>query len=273
VQRLGGSVVNITSETSSVAKGETLGDTVRTLESYADAVVLRHPRLGSAAEAASVMRKPLLNAGDGAGEHPTQALLDLYTVLRCARGHQQEQPNQPQKGVTNITFLGDAKNGRTVHSLAKLLAMYAPKQFRVRYVTPQESLVMPQDLVKSLTDLGLVQSEHTTMTDEDVLANTDVLYVTRVQKERFEDLDTYEKAKKSFLVDQASLARFGKSANLIVMHPLPRVGEIAEDVDKDPRAQYFAQMENGMYVRMALLTLVLGGHVPAAAAATRRKQP
>ena len=257
-QRLGASVVQVNASDSSVAKGETLADTVRTLESYADAVVLRHPRLGAAAEAAAAMRKPLVNAGDGAGEHPTQALLDLYTILREPAS---ERVLRGGDSPLHVTFLGDARYGRTVHSLARLLANYAPSRFRVRYVAPDASLTMPGELVAELRARGMEQSEHAGL-DHDVLAHTHVLYVTRVQKERFADADAYERAKASFHVDRALLARFARAADVVVMHPLPRVGEIAEDVDSDPRAAYFRQMENGMFVRMALLASVLGGEAP-----------
>ena len=241
IERLGGSVIPINNVTySSVSKGESLPDTVRTLESYSDAIVLRHPEKGSAAIAAAAARKPIINAGDGPGEHPTQALLDAYTI-KAEMGR--------VDGLT-VTMLGDLKYGRTVHSLARLLALYDVK---LNYVAP-EILRMPKDLVDELDDLGVEQYQTPDL--EEVLASTDVLYVTRIQKERFEDPGQYDRVKDSYIITRATLA--AAKEHMIVMHPLPRVGEIAMDVDDDPRAAYFRQMEYGMYVRMALLALVLG---------------
>lgn len=241
MERLGGSVIPINEvRYSSVAKGESLPDTVRTLECYADVIVLRHPEVGSAALAAQAARKPVINAGDGVGEHPTQALLDLFTVF--------EELGRVD-GLT-VTMLGDLKYGRTVHSLARLLSLY---QVRLQYVSP-EMLRMPADLVADLTRRGVPQAEYTSL--EDALAETDVLYVTRVQKERFEDLELYEQVKGAYVITPEILRR--AKDQMIVMHPLPRVGEISMEVDDDPRAAYFRQMEYGLYVRMALLAMVLG---------------
>ena len=241
MERLGGSVIPINEvRYSSVSKGESLPDTVRTLECYADVIVLRHPETGSAAIAAAAARKPIINAGDGIGEHPTQALLDLFTI--------REELGRID-GLT-VTMLGDLKYGRTVHSLAKLLALF---EVRVNYVSP-EILRMPAELVAQLRARGLAQAEFSTL--EPALAETDVLYVTRVQKERFEDLNEYESVKNAYVITPATLN--GAKANMALMHPLPRVGEIAPEVDDDPRAAYFRQMEYGLYVRMALLAMVLG---------------
>ncbi len=241
IERLGGSVVQINNVTySSVSKGESLQDTVKTMESYTDAIVLRHPEQGSAAIAANAASKPVINAGDGAGEHPTQALLDAYTI--------REEMGRID-GLT-ITMLGDLKYGRTVHSLAKLLTLFDVK---INYVAP-EILQMPELLVKEVDAVGIEQHETTDL--DEVLADTDVLYVTRIQKERFEDPSEYELVKNSYVIT-AETMRSAKE-DMIVMHPLPRVGEIATEVDDDPRAAYFRQMEYGMYVRMALLSLVLG---------------
>jgi len=241
IERLGGSVIQINNVTySSVSKGESLPDTVRTLESYSDAIVLRHPEEGSAALAAEAASKPIINAGDGAGEHPTQALLDTYTIL---------EEMGTIDGLT-VTMLGDLKYGRTVHSLAKLLTLY---DVRLNYVSP-DILRMPERLVAEVDAAGTPQ--HATADLESVLAETDVLYVTRVQKERFADPADYEAVKGSYVIDTATME--GAKERMIVMHPLPRVGEIATAVDADPRAAYFRQMEYGMYVRMALLALVLG---------------
>jgi aspartate carbamoyltransferase len=241
IQRLGGSVIQINNVTfSSVSKGETLADTVKTLECYSDAIVLRHPEKGSAAEAAEAAEKPIINAGDGPGEHPTQALLDAYTIV---------EEMGTLDGLT-ITMLGDLKYGRTVHSLARLLKMYDVK---INYVSP-EILAMPDELVAEVDAAGI---EQTITTDLDaVLPDTDVLYVTRIQKERFEDPADYDLVKDSYVITPETLDN-AKDA-MIVMHPLPRVGEISAEVDSDPRAAYFRQMEYGMYVRMALLALILG---------------
>ena len=241
IERLGGSVIQINNVTySSVSKGESLPDTVRTLESYSDAIVIRHPEKGSAAEAAAAASKPVINAGDGPGEHPTQALLDAFTIL-AEMG--------TLDGLT-VTMLGDLKYGRTVHSLAKLLTMFDVK---LNYVSP-EILKMPADLVAEVGAAGIVQLETPDL--DAVLPDTDVLYVTRIQKERFESVDEYELVKDSYVIT-AETMKYAKE-QMAVLHPLPRVGEIAMEVDDDPRAAYFRQMEYGMYVRMALLALVLG---------------
>jgi aspartate carbamoyltransferase len=241
MERLGGSVIPINEvRYSSVAKGESLPDTVRTLECYADVIVLRHPEVGASAEAARYARKPIINAGDGIGEHPTQALLDLFTIV--------EELGRVD-GLT-VTMLGDLKYGRTVHSLARLLSLY---EIQLHYVSP-EVLRMPAELVAELKSEGVPQSEHARL--EDVLSVTDVLYVTRVQKERFESLEDYERVKGAYVITPETLS--DAKQEMIVMHPLPRVGEISMDVDQDPRAAYFRQMEYGLYVRMALLAMVLG---------------
>ncbi|GAB4475289.1 MAG: aspartate carbamoyltransferase [Anaerolineales bacterium] len=241
MERLGGSVIPINEvRYSSVAKGESLPDTVRTLECYADVIVLRHPEIGASALAAQYARKPIINAGDGVGEHPTQALLDLFTIV--------SELNQVD-GLT-VTMLGDLKYGRTVHSLARLLSLYDVK---LNYVSP-EILRMPQEIIAELNEKGIVQKEYTTL--DDVLPQTDVLYVTRVQKERFENMDDYESVKDAYVITP-EVMREAKD-RMIVMHPLPRVGEISMEFDSDPRAAYFRQMEYGLYVRMALLAMVLG---------------
>jgi aspartate carbamoyltransferase len=241
MERLGGSVIQINEvRYSSVAKGESLPDTVRTLECYADIIVIRHPEVGSAAIAAQYAHKPVINAGDGVGEHPTQALLDLFTI---------KQELGRIDGLT-VTMLGDLKFGRTVHSLARLLSLF---KVRLNYVAP-ETLRMPSALVSELSTQGLDQSESTHL--EDVLPKTDVLYVTRVQKERFESEAAYEAVRGSYIINPDLLKK--AKEEMIVMHPLPRVGEIAMEVDQDPRAAYFRQMEYGLFTRMALLAMVLG---------------
>jgi aspartate carbamoyltransferase len=241
MSRLGGAVVPINEVVySSVTKGESLPDTVRTLESYTDVIVLRHPEVGSAAIAAHYCEKPIINAGDGVGEHPTQALLDIFTI---------EEDHQRVDGLT-VAMVGDLKYGRTVHSLTRLLSLFNVKFY---FVSP-EILRMPSELIEEVKQKGMEYQEV-----EDVaqsIDKADVLYVTRVQKERFTDLAQYD-AMKDFYTITPELMKSAKQT-MSVMHPLPRVGEISYAVDADPRASYFRQMKNGMYVRMALLTAVLG---------------
>ena len=240
MERLGGSVIPISEvKYSSVSKGESLPDTIRTLECYADVIVLRHPETGSAAIAAKAAKKPVINAGDGVGEHPTQALLDAFTI--------REELGRLEN--LNVTMLGDLKYGRTVHSLARLLSTF--KNIKLNYVSP-EILKMPKEV---MDEVGKIPQAEFNSLDK-VLAETDVLYVTRVQKERFEDAADYDKVKDAYVIDPAVMKSAKK--DMIVMHPLPRVGEISPDFDDDPRAAYFRQMEYGLYVRMALLAMVLG---------------
>lgn len=241
MERLGGSVIPINEvRYSSVAKGESLPDTIRSLECYSDVIVLRHPETGSAALAAQYGRKPIINAGDGTGEHPTQALLDLFTI--------QEEIGRVN-GLT-ITMLGDLKYGRTVHSLARLLTLYNVK---LNYVSP-DLLRMPTEVKDEIASKLIPQADYSNL--DDVLAQTDVLYVTRVQKERFENPEDYEQVRGSYVITPELMTKAKRE--MIVMHPLPRVGEISMEFDDDPRAAYFRQMEYGLYVRMALLALVLG---------------
>ena len=241
MERLGGSVLAINEvRYSSVAKGESLPDTIRTLECYADVIVIRHPEVGSAAIAASVAQKPVINAGDGIGEHPTQALLDAFTL---------HEELGSMEGLT-VTMVGDLKFGRTVHSLSRLLSMYGAK---FNYVAP-DILRMPRELIAELEAQGIKQTEPKSL--DDVIAESDVLYVTRVQRERFESEDVYNSVKGAYTINKEVLSKAKK--RMIVMHPLPRVNEISTDIDDDPRAAYFRQMEYGLYVRMALLAMVLG---------------
>jgi aspartate carbamoyltransferase catalytic subunit len=241
MERLGGSVIPINNVSySSVTKGESLPDTVRTLEAYADVIVLRHPEVGSSALAAKYARKPVINAGDGIGEHPTQALLDLFTI--------QEELGRVD-GLT-VTMMGDLKYGRTVHSLARLLTLY---DVRLNYVAP-DILRMPPEIVDEIAGRGISQT--TTADLMQVLPETDVLYVTRVQKERFEDPTQHETLKGGYSITAETMTH--AKDEMIVMHPLPRVWEIDMAVDEDPRAAYFRQMEYGQYIRMALLAMVLG---------------
>ncbi|KYQ96720.1 dihydroorotase [Tieghemostelium lacteum] len=241
MQRLGGKVVTVDSYSSSIVKGESLNDSIRTLESYCDAIVIRHPQAGSVETAVQIAKKPIINGGDGVGEHPTQALLDIYTI-------------REELGTVNgltITLVGDLKNGRTVHSLVRLLSLYQVK--KLNYVSPK-SLSMPKEIIVELNQLGIEQNEYHSL--DHVLDSTNVLYVTRIQKERFQDLAEYDLVKDQFIITPHTLTK--ALDNMIVMHPLPRVNEISPDVDSDPRAAYFRQMENGMYVRMALLASIFG---------------
>lgn len=239
--RLGGRVIAINEvRYSSVTKGESLPDTVRTLESYCDVIVIRHPEIGSAAIAAKAARKPVINAGDGPGEHPTQALLDLYTI----------SDELKRLDGLKVAMLGDLKYGRTVHSLTRLLSLYDTEFY---FVSP-DILRMPEEILQELRQSGHKYHEFEDVND--VIGEIDVLYVTRVQRERFDDPDEYERVKDYYVIDPDVMSRAKK--DMILMHPLPRVYEIDMRVDDDPRAAYFRQMENGMYIRMALLAAVLG---------------
>lgn len=239
--RLGGQVIPINNvQYSSVTKGESLPDTVRTLESYSDVIVLRHPEVGAAATAAHYASKPVINAGDGVGEHPTQALLDLFTILE----------ELGSVDTLRVAMVGDLKYGRTVHSLTKLLVNY---DVSFDFVCP-EILAMPEDVLDVVRSKG--HAFRVTDSVQDAIGEADVLYVTRVQKERFTDLAQYDRVRDQYVVDEELMAK--AKAKMIVMHPLPRVNEISYAVDDDPRAAYFRQMRNGMYIRMALLAAVLG---------------
>jgi aspartate carbamoyltransferase catalytic subunit len=241
MQRLGGGVISMGSvESSSVAKGETLVDTVRTVSQYADVIVIRHPRIGSAKEAADAVPIPVINAGDGAGQHPTQALLDIYTIHK-------------ELGTLKnlaVSMVGDLKNGRTVHALVELLSLF---QARLYFVSP-ESLRMPEEITSSLKQKGIEVEE-----TEDLLraaSHSDLIYMTRIQKERFGDRSEYEQVKGRYIIDGEFLKRLKKK--ITILHPLPRVDEISPEVDDNPGAAYFRQVRNGVFVRMALLSMVLG---------------
>ncbi|CAH2018489.1 unnamed protein product [Acanthoscelides obtectus] len=240
MQRLGGRVIYMDETSSSVKKGETLEDSIAVMAGYSDVLVLRHPTPGSVMKASQHCRKPLINAGDGIGEHPSQALLDIFTI---------REEIGTVNGL-NITLVGDLKNGRTVHSLARLLTLY---NVQLRYVSPP-SLRMPSHVVDFVKEHGISQEEYSSL--EEVLPDTDVLYMTRIQRERFETQEEYERACGHFIVTPKLMTRAKKK--MAVMHPLPRVFEISTEFDSDPRAAYFRQAEYGMYVRMALLAMVLG---------------
>uniref|UniRef100_A0A3Q1C6K3 Multifunctional protein CAD n=1 Tax=Amphiprion ocellaris TaxID=80972 RepID=A0A3Q1C6K3_AMPOC len=240
MQRLGGSVVHFSESTSSTQKGESLADSVQTMSCYADVLVLRHPTPGAVEVASRHCRKPVINAGDGVGEHPTQALLDVFTI-------------REELGTVNgmtITMVGDLKHGRTVHSLAKLLTQY---RITLRYVAPK-NLHMPAEIISYVASKGIKQEEFESI--EEALPETDVLYMTRIQKERFASEEEYKASFGQFILTPHIMTVAKKK--MVVMHPLPRVNEISAEVDTDPRAAYFRQAENGMYIRMALLATVMG---------------
>ncbi|XP_035736372.1 CAD protein-like [Vespa mandarinia] len=240
MERLGGRVIYMDGSTSSVKKGETLEDSVAVMAGYADVVVVRHPEPGAVSRASQHCRKPLINAGDGVGEHPTQALLDIFTI-------------RDEIGTVNgltITMVGDLKHGRTVHSLARLLTLY---NVELRYVSPS-GLEMPEHVMNYVSKRGVSQEMFQSL--EEALPDTDVLYMTRIQRERFVTQDEYRQVCGHFIVTPQLMSRAKRK--MVVMHPLPRVFEISTEFDMDPRAAYFRQAENGVYVRMALLAMVLG---------------
>jgi len=238
--KLGGNVIGFAEPgVSSIWKGESLADTVRVVENYSDVIVLRHPLEGAARFAAEYARVPVINAGSGAEEHPTQALLDLYTIVK-AKG---------KIDGLNIILMGDLRYGRTVHSLAYALSLY---DVRLSLISPN-LLKMRSEVIEDIKD-RIEVSEHTDLME--VLPEADVLYVTRIQKERFPDLAEYEKVRGSYVIDLNVLKK--AKDDLIVLHPLPRIDEIAVEVDSTPFAKYFEQARNGVVVRMALLALVLG---------------
>jgi aspartate carbamoyltransferase catalytic subunit len=240
MQKLGGSTIGFAeAEMASVKKGENLADTVRTVENYADLIALRHPLEGAARLAAEFSKVPIINAGSGAEEHPTQALLDIYTMIK-------------EKGKIDglkIAFVGDLRYGRTVHSLAYALSMYDVEL----YLISPESLKMRREVSQAIKE-KIPVTEKTSL--EKIIPLVDVLYVTRIQKERFPDPAEYAKVKGSYKIDLNTLAEAKK--DLIVLHPLPRVDEISAEVDHTPYARYFQQVWNGIVVRMALLALIAG---------------
>ncbi|MCX6054859.1 MAG: aspartate carbamoyltransferase [Chloroflexi bacterium] len=241
MHRLSGSVVGFSSaESTSTAKGETLADTIRTVDQYADIIAMRHPQVGSAKEAASVAEAPILNGGDGAGQHPTQALLDLYTI-KSERG---------QVDGTTIVLCGDLKNGRTVHAGVEIYKHYHCKLILVA----PDQLKMPAEILTKLREFGVEIEETTNL--EAALAKGDVLYMTRIQKERFSDPAEYELLKGSYILTREMVERI--QPKLTIMHPLPRVNEIATDVDSLTNAAYFRQVGNGVFIRMALIASVMG---------------
>lgn len=238
---LGGSVIGFADPgVTSTKKGETLYDSIKIIGQYADVVAMRHPLEGAARRASEATKKPILNGGDGANQHPTQTLLDLFTIAEC----------QKKLEGLKIALVGDLKYGRTTHSLAQALIHFGAQLY---FVAPQ-SLQMPEYILEELKENGTKFSLHQKI--EEVVDKVDILYMTRIQGERFSDPKEYDKVKNVFILN-AGMLKNAKS-NLRILHPLPRVNEIDTDVDSTKHAYYFEQAENGLYVREALLAMVLG---------------
>lgn len=239
--RLGAKVIGFSEPGStSVQKGESLRDTIKTVCNYSDIIVMRHPREGSARFASEVASVPIINAGDGANQHPTQTLLDMYSIRKT----------QGTLDNLNIAFVGDLKYGRTVHSLVIALTNY---NTTFHLVSPPE-LKLPSSVKAHIKEKSLAYNQYTEVLD--VIPKVDILYMTRIQKERFSDPIEYEKVKNSYILRNPMLEH--ANSNLRIMHPLPRVNEITIDVDENPQAYYFTQALNGVYVRQALLASILG---------------
>jgi len=238
---LGGKIIGFSDTSStSVQKGESLRDTIKTVACYSDVIVMRHPKEGSARFASEVSNVPIINAGDGANQHPTQCLLDLYSIRKT----------QGKLDGLQVAFVGDLKYGRTVHSLVQALCQF---NCTFHLVSPAE-LKLPSSVKMHIKESKLEYFQYTEL--EEVISKVDILYMTRIQKERFSDPLEYEKIKNSYILKNEMLHK--TKSNLKIMHPLPRVNEIDEDVDDNKRAYYFQQALNGVYVRQALLTSILG---------------
>lgn len=238
---LGGNTLGFSSaQSSSTAKGESIADTIRTVSSYVDIIAMRHPQEGAATIAATSTKVPVINAGDGTNRHPTQTLTDLMTIKE-AKGK-----------LSNfcIGMCGDLKYGRTVHSLVEALSRY--ENIKYVFISPKE-LKMPEEVLNILKQKNIEYTEVESI--EENILNLDILYMTRVQKERFKDEKQYERLKDVYILDKEKLKNAKK--DLVILHPLPRVNEIAEEIDNDPRACYFKQVENGKYIRMALILKLL----------------
>ena len=241
INRLGGKIVGFTDAgVTSVSMGETLHDTIKMVSSYSDLIVMRHPIEGSARYASEISSVPVINAGDGANQHPTQTMLDLYSIRKT----------QGTLDNLNIFMVGDLKYGRTVHSLMMAMSRW---NTTFNFISPEE-LKMPEEFKLYLENLGLRYYEHLDFTD--IIAKADIIYMTRVQKERFSDPIEYEKVKNVYVLKNAMLAN--TKANMRILHPLPRVNEIHTDVDSNPKAYYFEQALNGVYTRQAILCSLLG---------------
>ena len=244
MKRLGGEVLNLSEVGSSVKKGETLYDTMQMIEGYADIAVIRHPRQGAAQYAADAVEIPILNAGDGAGNHPTQTLLDLFTI---------RQGHGTIEGL-RVVLVGDLRYGRTVHSLSRALSRFGAS---LTLVSP-ESLMMPQEIVRDLKSDGCDVSETSDLIS--TLPSADVVYMTRIQRERFPDEAEYEKVAGIYTLNSQDLT--SSHSNMMIMHPLPRVNEIHASIDSTSHAWYFKQAFNGVPTRMALLCRSLGVQIP-----------
>ncbi len=243
MKRLGGEVIGFSEPNStSVSKGESLKDTIKTVSCYSDIIVMRHPVEGSASEASKHSTVPFINAGDGGNQHPTQTLTDLLTI------------NSIKKDLNNHTIgiCGDLKNGRTVHSLVKAMIRY--ENIKFVFISPKE-LSIPTYLKEEIKKYNHTFIENESI--DEVIKDLDILYMTRVQRERFKDLDEYERLKDFYILDKKKLDK--SKDDMIVMHPLPRVNEISEEVDEDKKCVYFDQAKYGMFVRMALIMTFLGG--------------
>jgi aspartate carbamoyltransferase catalytic subunit len=241
INRLGGKIVGFSDAgVSSVSKGETLHDTIKMVSNYSDLIVMRHPIEGSARYASEISSVPVINAGDGANQHPTQTLLDLYSIRKT----------QGTLDNLNIFMVGDLKYGRTVHSLMMAMSRW---NTTFNFISPEE-LKMPEEFKLYLENLGLKYYEHLDFTD--IISRADIIYMTRVQKERFSDPIEYEKVKNVYVLKNSMLAN--TKPNMRILHPLPRVNEIHTDVDKNPKAYYFEQALNGVYTRQAILCSLLG---------------
>lgn len=241
ISMLGGKIVGFSdASNSSVKKGESLKDTILTVSSYSDLIVMRHPVEGSARFASEVAGVPIINAGDGANQHPTQCLLDLYSIRKT----------QGSLDNLHVAFVGDLKYGRTVHSLVMALCHF---NATFHLVSPTE-LKLPSAVKRYIKEANLEYYQYTDL--KDVIPHVDVLYMTRIQRERFPDPLEYEKVKNCFILENTMLNE--AKDNLRILHPLPRVNEISEDVDDNPKAYYFQQAQNGVYVRQALVASILG---------------
>jgi aspartate carbamoyltransferase catalytic subunit len=241
MQRLGGSVIGFSDiSMSSMKKGESMPDTIKIISGYCDVIAMRHPEAGSVAEAAQLAKVPVINAGDGANEHPTQTMLDMYTIKK-------EIGNL--EGL-KVGFVGDLKYGRTVHSLTRALSHFNPEFYFISH----PSLKMPDEFLKELDEKGIKYHEEENLFS--VSKELDVLYVTRIQKERFEDPDEYERVKGIYKLDKSLAHNIRVDAK--ILHPLPRIDEMDPELDELPQSIYFKQAHNGLPVRMALLGLVLG---------------
>lgn len=241
ISRLGGKIVGFSdASSSSVSKGETLNDTIRMVNNYCDLIVMRHPIEGSARFASEIATVPVVNAGDGANQHPTQTLLDLYSIRKT----------QGTLENLNIFLVGDLKYGRTVHSLMMAMSRW---NATFNFISPDE-LKMPDEYKLYLDNIGLKYYEHTDFTD--IVSRADIIYMTRVQKERFSDPMEYEKVKNVYVLRNSMLKN--TKPNMRILHPLPRVSEIHIDVDANPKAYYFEQALNGIYTRQAILCSLLG---------------